>query len=98
MVWKTLSSWNQEECLSAPRYLTALALPVRRQQSKIRLRNRLKPARPYICLFNILMRLTLPSTGPELKGRLSPAVTAARSSGQAGGVSAATEYSPLAAK
>jgi hypothetical protein len=27
----------------------------------------------------ILMRLTLPSTGPELKGRLSPAVTAARS-------------------
>jgi hypothetical protein len=36
-----------------------------------------KPARPYVCRLIILTRLTLPSTGPELKGRLKPADTAA---------------------
>ena len=33
-------------------------------------------ARPYICRLSILMRLTWPSTAPELQGRLSPLVTA----------------------
>jgi hypothetical protein len=46
-----------------------------------RMRRRRRPnfARPYICRFSILTRLTWPSTAPELQGRVSPAVTAARS-------------------
>jgi hypothetical protein len=34
--------------------------------SKVRLRSRSNPARPYICRLSILIRLTLPSTLPEL--------------------------------
>ena len=34
--------------------------------SRTRLRSRLKPARPYICLLIILIRFTLPSAAPEL--------------------------------
>jgi GNAT superfamily N-acetyltransferase len=36
-------------------------------------------ARPYICRFNSLMRVTWPSTGRELHGRVKPAVTASQS-------------------
>ncbi len=46
---------------------------------RTRFRRRSKFARPYICLLIILMRLTWPSTGPELWGRVRPAVTASRS-------------------
>jgi hypothetical protein len=43
---------------------------------RMRLRSRSKLARPYICLLIILMRLTLPSTAPELCGMVSPLRTA----------------------
>jgi hypothetical protein len=43
---------------------------------RMRLRSRSKLARPYICLLIILMRLTLPSTAPELCGIVSPLRTA----------------------
>ena len=43
---------------------------------RIRLRSKSNPARPYICLLIILMRLTLLSTEPELCGRVSPLRTA----------------------
>jgi hypothetical protein len=45
----------------------------------MRLRRRSGFARPYICLLIILTRLTLPSTAPELLGRVRPFVTAAQS-------------------
>ena len=41
-----------------------------------RLRSRGKAARPYICRLIILVRLTLPSTTPELHGMVSPLSTA----------------------
>ena len=41
-----------------------------------RLRSRPKPARPYICRLIILILLTVPSTLPELYGRVRPLVTA----------------------
>jgi hypothetical protein len=37
------------------------------------------PARPYICRFSILSRLSCPSTGPLLHGSLTAASTALRS-------------------
>ena len=46
---------------------------------RIRLRSRSNLARPNIWRLIILMRLTVPSTGPELKSRVSPAVTVSRS-------------------
>src|ERR1700733_382831 len=42
----------------------------------MRRRSRSGPARPYICRLSILMRLTWPSTEPELHRRLRPLVTA----------------------
>jgi hypothetical protein len=47
--------------------------------SRIRLRRRSNLARPYICRLIILMRLTLPSTAPELWAVVSPAMTASQS-------------------
>ena len=41
-----------------------------------RLRSRGKAARPYICRLIILVRLTLPSTTPELHGMVRPLSTA----------------------
>src|SRR5438105_8714891 len=41
-----------------------------------RLRSRPKPARPYICRLIILILLAVPSTLPELQGRVSPLMTA----------------------
>lgn len=43
---------------------------------RTRFRRRLKPARPNIWRLSILMRLTCPSTTPELQGRVRPATTA----------------------
>jgi len=40
------------------------------------LRSRLKPAWPCICLLIILILVTLPSTGPELQGRVRVAAAA----------------------
>jgi hypothetical protein len=47
-----------------------------RQLSRTRSRSRSKLARPYICLLIILMRLTCPSTAPELWVRVRPLRTA----------------------
>src|SRR5580658_8022025 len=48
--------------------------------SRTRLRSRGYPARPYIWRLSILRRLTLPSTLPELQGRVRPLRAASRSS------------------
>ena len=45
---------------------------------RMRLRSRSNFARPYICRLIILMRLTVPSTGPELSCRVRPLSTAVR--------------------
>ena len=50
-----------------------------------RLRRRSRLARPYICLLIALTRLTLPSVGPELWRRVSPAVTAGQVLADPGG-------------
>src|SRR5258706_663207 len=46
---------------------------------RIRFRSRSVLARPYICRLSILMRLTVPSTAPELQAWVSPATTASKS-------------------
>lgn len=43
---------------------------------RTRVRRRSKLARPNICRFNILILLTVPTTRPELWGRVRPAWTA----------------------
>jgi hypothetical protein len=50
--------------------------PAGHAASRTRLRSRSNLARPYICLLIILMRLTLPSTVPELCESVSPLRTA----------------------
>ncbi len=57
--------------------LSVIELAATRQAaSRMRLRSRSNLARPYICLLIILMRLTVPSTVPELWERVSPLRTA----------------------
>ena len=49
------------------------------QARSIRFRRRSGFARPYMAVLSCLMRLTVPSTAPELWSRVSPATTASRS-------------------
>jgi hypothetical protein len=51
----------------------------RQWASRTRFRSRSNPARPYICRLIIFMRLTPPSTAPELWARVKPLRTAASS-------------------
>jgi hypothetical protein len=60
---------------SGPLSVVELA-PTCQAASRMRLRSRSNLARPYICLLIILMRLTVPSTVPELWKRVSPLQTA----------------------
>lgn len=50
-----------------------------RHANRTRLRRSWCPARPNIWRLSILIRLTWPSTAPELQGRVRPAMTASRS-------------------
>ena len=63
----------------SPRGPGAWACPPRGASTKRR-RRRSRRARPNIWRFSIVRRLICPSTGPELQGKVTPAVTAASSS------------------